>query len=651
MENTNITLKEHRVRTIGEILGKLQNNGRVCCVRYTGYGKTYYIMKEIINILSNKKFLILVPTDDLLQTYKQTFINTNTIIKTYQSFLNKKDSELYKYRYIDYIIADECHRLGDNKWSLAIENLIKCIHNVKVIGFTATPLRGDSVDISQTFFKGCVTEEFNLIDGINAGYLPKIKYVIGYCSLSKDREELKEKMLDVDRYYINNLMNVSKIFKDNIDKHKLNDNLKIVLFVPKVKDIFTAKESCVKWFSDAFPYKKINTYNVSSYNTTQFNRNQLKRYSNNEDKNSIDIMISVDKLKEGLHLPACSIAILLRKTVSPVVYFQQIGRAINGSTPIVFDLIDNEKHLYYIDKDANNGIQRSNVDREKEMFDNCIDLIYTTTEIDSIFEKYETIYKRRVRKIPPEMEKQIISENDLTYKEIADKYGLSVSVIANIFKRTGNSRTAQVYTTEEADNIILNNLQYIKENMGNVPRYKIAEELGMSEATLKKGLERNNIQYTRMYEGFKYNESTANKFKEMINKGVSAKNIQKELNLSSYFYKKYCKHFGVRLKRAKASSDDKNFILCNYSNLSLNELSRRTGLGVSIIKNVLEDNNINTKYRNAAEPVTPEEELNICKIYEKVGSLYKTSKETGRHKGTIKKIVLKHGYTIQKGTR
>ena len=51
-------------------------------------------------------------------------------------------------------------------------------------------------------------------------------------------------------------------------------------------------------------------------------------------------------LNEGLHVSDISGVIMLRPTSSPIIYMQQLGRALSvghNSEPIVFDIVNNVK--------------------------------------------------------------------------------------------------------------------------------------------------------------------------------------------------------------------------------------------------------------------------------------------------------------------
>lgn len=53
-----------------------------------------------------------------------------------------------------------------------------------------------------------------------------------------------------------------------------------------------------------------------------------------------------------MHIENISGVILLRPTVSPIIYKQQIGRALSASklkNPVIFDIVNNIENLYSID--------------------------------------------------------------------------------------------------------------------------------------------------------------------------------------------------------------------------------------------------------------------------------------------------------------
>jgi hypothetical protein len=72
----------------------------------------------------------------------------------------------------------------------------------------------------------------------------------------------------------------------------------------------------------------------------------LKLFTGEDDR--AVILYTIDKVNEGLHSKNCNTVILLRDTISPIVFYQQIGRAFSikaANRPLILDLINNFKNI------------------------------------------------------------------------------------------------------------------------------------------------------------------------------------------------------------------------------------------------------------------------------------------------------------------
>lgn len=646
MENTNLTLEEHRNRTIGEILGKLQNNDRVCCVRYTGYGKTYHLIKRLMEIFSDKQFLIFVPAKSLIKRYVKLFKENNVIIKTYQSLLFMNENEIKdNFSNIDYIICDEAHRLGKNKWRQSIKNAFDIIDNgnTKIIGFTATPMRGDKIDIVGDFFNGIETSRFDLLDGIQAGYIPKIDYVVAYCDLSGLNKEIyDERMEDIDRYEIDKLLNVSEIIKENIPKNKLKENLKVVLYVSRLKDVDIAKESCYKWFTEAFPNKNIKVFSLSSEYTDKENSDYLDDYSDDEDNNSIDIMISCNKLNEGLHLPKCSIAILLRRTTSPIVYFQQIGRAINGAKPVVFDLVDNNSHVYHAAQIRNDYIEGNNdgASKNKKIFSMCVNLIDKAKDLESILYKYKFNSK-----LPDDIKIKIIEDaksNRYTVAQLAEKYSTTDDTIYRIFRDIGIPIKFKNKDMNYLKSIISDNIDFINNSMGKLTQKEIAEHIGIPEWKLKRGIDLCNIDYKGIYKEFIYDSTVSQNIQKCFKEGLTYKETADRLKIKYADVRKYCRIDNIN-KNQKFNENQKHVMIEMYENGdSISSISKLLNITPAKVTVFLKQNNL---YKpKEIKKISLEEEIYICNLYKTKG-YEEISNITGYGIRRIRTIIKNHGLT------
>ena len=80
-------------------------------------------------------------------------------------------------------------------------------------------------------------------------------------------------------------------------------------------------------------------------------RASFAAFKADNDSSRLRLLYCIDALNEGIHLDDVSGVILLRPTVSPIVYKQQIGRALSASkkkNAVIFDIVMNIENLYSI---------------------------------------------------------------------------------------------------------------------------------------------------------------------------------------------------------------------------------------------------------------------------------------------------------------
>ena len=110
----------------------------------------------------------------------------------------------------------------------------------------------------------------------------------------------------------------------------------------------------------------------------------------NDDSSHLKLLFAIDMLNEGIHVDCIDGVILLRPTISPIVYKQQIGRALAAGrkgTPLIFDMVNNFDSLYNINSFKEEldsayvtyeGIEAGNKNISFEIIDelkNCRELI------------------------------------------------------------------------------------------------------------------------------------------------------------------------------------------------------------------------------------------------------------------------------------
>lgn len=70
-----------------------------------------------------------------------------------------------------------------------------------------------------------------------------------------------------------------------------------------------------------------------------------------DDSEALRLLYCIDMLNEGIHVDDIDGVILFRPTISPIIYKQQIGRALSaskGKNPVIFDIVNNFENLYSV---------------------------------------------------------------------------------------------------------------------------------------------------------------------------------------------------------------------------------------------------------------------------------------------------------------
>ena len=369
-------LFEHNEQAYKKLLESLKNNKCTTINHATGTGKSFIALKYLYEN-RDKKYLYLAPTYPIIEQlladcYKIGLtpedINIDTII--YRTLLKMDMDELYK-KY-DGIVFDEYHRTGARETYKKIKqlklNLQESDDSKKFIGLTATPVRylDDERNMTQEIFDGNVASSISLSEAMLDGLLPvplyinskiacrdelnKISRRVARLAPSKEKQGLEEKLEQISQKINNGTQDIKQMISQYITER----NGKYIIFcntISELEDIYQNVDDC---FSEL---GKINKYKVYSNQVDEENlRKGLRQRNNkelnqanldafNKEENGISVLLCVDILNEGVHVDNIDGVILLRKTISPIIYFQQIGRALSFSGRNkqikIFDLVNN----------------------------------------------------------------------------------------------------------------------------------------------------------------------------------------------------------------------------------------------------------------------------------------------------------------------
>lgn len=342
-------LKDHNVPAYEDTKAMLLEHRECCLVAATGIGKSN-IATEIIQEFKLNTLVIAPKTtirDEWSNMPEKYGFDPTISTVTYQYF-TKHYKKLYGF---DMYIFDEAHHTDAKVWGEVIRAFRENLTTEFVLGLTADPKRySEKVKLKRnvvdSVFNGHVVYGLNHKDAVDKGVLPSATYV---CALydSKDQfDAYKKKLKTLDEDEISNELRGRLAYtrrnceaiEDIIRKHApTKAPVKGIIFVDSINNI----DMGVLLARRSFP--KEATYYIHSKLSQRENAETLDMFK----KAKSGFIVVVDMLNEGLHIEGVNIIIMLRKTCSPTIYVQQIGRglAAHGQNVTIYDLVRNDTSI------------------------------------------------------------------------------------------------------------------------------------------------------------------------------------------------------------------------------------------------------------------------------------------------------------------
>ena len=336
-----LRLFEHNEKAYHAAVRLMEQYGKAAIVHPTGTGKSYIAFK-LIEDNPEKVVIWLSPSEYIFKTQLEglkgnvpDFPLENVHFYTYAKLMCCAQAQLDEIaaQKPAYIILDKFHRAGAECWGESAVALLKLCPDAKLLGLTATNVRylDNNRDMAEELFDSCVASDMTLGEAIVRSILPTPKYVT---TVYQYQKTLAKYQVRVDNLRTPEDANQKYLDAPNTDK--------------------------------AFADFKTDT------------------------SDRLKLLFCIDMLNEGVHVEGISGVILFRPTISPIVYKQQIGRALtagDNTTPLILDVVDNFEGLTSI-----SGLQ-------SEMQE-AVHRLYANGEGDKIvterFEVVEQVYDCRV---------------------------------------------------------------------------------------------------------------------------------------------------------------------------------------------------------------------------------------------------------------
>lgn len=358
-----ISLFEHNRMAYEQAGSMLAERGKAAVVHPTGTGKSFIAFK-LAEDNPEASVLWLSPSEYIFRTQTENLkkacgdVPSNILFLTYAKLMLASKEEISELK-PDYIILDEFHRCGAEMWGKGVQRLLSAYPDASALGLSATSIRylDNRRDMADELFDGSVASEMTLGEAVARDILTPPEYVIAIYScegeLAKYQNRVRkaktkavrdeaDKKLETLRRSLENAEGLDGIFH----RHIKDRQGKYIIFCSNVEHLRETETHIREWFGkiDDNPtiYKAYAEDTESSKAFDAFRRDNTSH---------LKLLLCIDMLNEGVHIDGISGVILLRPTVSPIIYKQQIGRALSSgkkddkTKPLIIDIVNNIENL------------------------------------------------------------------------------------------------------------------------------------------------------------------------------------------------------------------------------------------------------------------------------------------------------------------
>ena len=403
------TLHPHNREAYQKIMQHFdEGHQRACVVHATGTGMSMIITAvsyhfERVLILTTNMFTI----EQISETFKKYSPERTTepTFMIYQSLLQQMRNDVDYSHIFDLIVFDEFHHGGAEEWSKAVNWIIEQNPSAKVLGTSATAIchSDGGRDMGDELFDGNVVSTLSL----GEAWARKILMAPYYIMAVEDSEEFYNKF--IKELEASELVKQKKaIYRqmsaqlreqyemdgnapDIIRKWLPSDSKRIIVFSRNIEE---AKEnvSKVKTWMAKVGFTIHGVYLIHSRMTVDERKLQMGKFQDDEFR-GVKLMVAVDILNEGVHVPRVDAVFMLRKTGSPTIHLQQMGRCMgsykeNGCIPVIFDFCNNIENTRKGNIDDFFSKEKEDYDRTKAEQDEFLTRMVGKDKVASVRENF-----------------------------------------------------------------------------------------------------------------------------------------------------------------------------------------------------------------------------------------------------------------------
>ena len=233
--------------------------------------------------------------------------------------------------------------------------LLKLCSDAKLLGLTATNVRylDNDRDVFEEHFDGHIASEMTLGEAVVRGILPTPNYVTTVYQYQKDLaryqtrvdnlrspgiQDANQKYLDALRRALEQTDGLDKVF----EHHITNKSGRYIVFCVGKEHMDEMVSHVPEWFAGVNPDVVYEAYSNDP------NTDKAFADFKTDTSDRLKLLFCIDMLNDGVHVEGISGVILFRPTISPIIYKQQIDRALtagDNTTPLILDVVNNFEGL------------------------------------------------------------------------------------------------------------------------------------------------------------------------------------------------------------------------------------------------------------------------------------------------------------------
>lgn len=325
-------LRGYQEAAINAASDALDKHGNTLVVAPTGAGKTI-MLSALVGKRYNKNnnILILQHRDELVSQNSSKFHKVNPALTSGMYNATQKDwsgdatfamvqtlsreNNLATMPKIDMIVVDEAHHTVADTYQRIINAAKSANEGVQVVGFTATPNRGDKKGL-RGIFSNC-SHQIEISTLINEGFLVRPKTYVIDVGVQDELRNVRKTIADFDMDQVEKIMNRRAINQKVVDEwlNKAHDR-KTIVFCSTIKH---AQDLCEE-FIDAGV--------VAATVTGDTPKDEREEILNDLAHGDMQVVVNVAVLTEGFDAPPVSCVILTRPCSYKATMVQMIGRGL-----------------------------------------------------------------------------------------------------------------------------------------------------------------------------------------------------------------------------------------------------------------------------------------------------------------------------------